>query len=138
MNKSYSELLTFRTFRDRYLYLQLLDGQVGGETFGHSRWRNQEFYRSNLWKDFRDWVIIRDNGCDLAFPGKEIHGKILVHHINPVTRESLMYSDEMLLDSENVISTSLMTHQAIHYGDVNGLTIDPIERSPNDMIPWRV
>lgn len=134
--KTYSELITLPTFIDRFRYLQL-GGQVGVETFGYDRYLNQMLYRTTEWKRFRNEIIIRDNGCDLACEGYEIIGKILIHHINPISVEDVLLRDTKVFDPENVISTTLNTHNAIHYGDESLLITEPIERKPNDTCPWR-
>lgn len=135
--KTYSELITFETFEERYEYLRL-DGVVGEETFGFDRYLNQEFYqRSQEWKCIRDFVIIRDQGCDLGIDGREIRGKIIVHHMNPITKDDLLNRTPFLLDPEYLICTLKSTHDAIHYGDENLLMKGPIERKPNDTCPWR-
>lgn len=136
MIRTYSELVKIPTFLDRFRYLQL-GGQVGVETFGYDRYLNQMLYRTTEWKRFRREVIIRDNGCDLACEGFEIVGKILVHHINPISVEDVLLRDPKVFDPENAISTTLNTHNAIHYGDESLLITEPIERKPNDTCPWR-
>lgn len=134
--KSYSELIALPTFIERYRYLQL-GGRVGEETFGFDRWLNQRFYKDPEWLSARDKVIIRDNGCDLGMEGHEIHGKILVHHINPITKEDILRRSRMLFDPENLICTIKNTHDAIHYGDESLLIVAPTIRSPNDTCPWK-
>lgn len=136
MSKSYSELIQLPTFIERYRYLKL-DGTVGEDTFGFRRWLNQVLYGSSEWKSFRREINRRDSGCDLGMPGFEIYGSVIIHHINPITYEDVLYRRDCLLDPENVISTQLGTHNAIHYGDESLLNIVPIERSPNDTCPWR-
>lgn len=136
MNKCYSELITIPTFIERYRYLRL-GGKVGEDTFGFDRYLNQIFYKDPEWLRTRDLVIIRDGGCDLAMPDREILSRILVHHINPITKEDIINRDRKLFDLENLISTVKNTHDAIHYGDENLLIIEPIERSQNDTCPWR-
>lgn len=136
MNKCYSELITIPTFIERYRYLRL-GGKVGEDTFGFDRYLNQIFYKDPEWLRIRDLVIIRDGGCDLAMPDREILSRILVHHINPITKEDIINRDPKLFDLENLISTVKNTHDAIHYGDENLLIIEPIERSQNDTCPWR-
>lgn len=136
MNKCYSELITIPTFIERYRYLRL-GGKVGEDTFGFDRYLNQIFYKDPEWIRTRDLVIIRDCGCDLAMPDREILSRILVHHINPITKEDIINRDPKLFDLENLISTVKNTHDAIHYGDENLLIIEPIERSQNDTCPWR-
>jgi hypothetical protein len=136
MIRTYSELSTFKTFKERYEYLRL-DGEIGVETFGFDRYLNQIFYRSDEWKHIRNQVIIRDNGCDLGLNGYEIHGKILIHHMNPISVEDIIKRSDILLDPEYLISTVLNTHNAIHYGDDSLLVDMPVERSKNDTCPWR-
>lgn len=134
--KTYSELITLPTFKERYKYLQL-SGAVGEETFGFDRYINQKFYRSQEWKRVRDFVIIRDNGCDLGVEGYDIHGKILIHHMNPIRIDDIRFLSEYLMNPEYLISTTLSTHNAIHYGDESLLMAEPIERTPNDTCPWK-
>lgn len=134
--KTYSELITLPTFKERYKYLQL-SGAVGEETFGFDRYVNQKFYRSQEWKRVRDFVIIRDNGCDLGVEGYDIHGKILIHHMNPICIDDIRFLSEYLMNPEYLISTTLSTHNAIHYGDESLLMAEPIERTPNDTCPWK-
>lgn len=136
MNKFYSELISLKTFKERYDYLKIRQ-RVGDATFGGSRYLNQAFYTSPQWKDFRNQIIIRDSGCDLAMIGFEIKGKIYIHHITPITKDDLLKRSSLLMDEENVVCVSFDTHQAIHYGDENLLPQLPIERRPNDTIPWR-
>lgn len=136
MLRTYSELSRLRTFRERFEYLRL-DGIVGVETFGFDRYLNQVFYNSDEWKAVRKTVIIRDNGCDLGMDGYDIHGKIIVHHMNPFSIDDILYRKEELLDPEFLISTVLNTHNAIHYGDESLLPLAPIVRRRNDMCPWR-
>lgn len=134
--RTYSELSTLKTFEDRFKYLQL-NGDVGVETFGFDRYLNQVFYRSPEWKRVRDIVIIRDNGCDLGVEGYDIHGKILVHHMNPVLLRDINDRNEDLLNPEFLICTTHQTHNAIHYGDESLLPRGPIERKPYDTCPWK-
>ena len=134
--KTYSELITIPTFEERFEYLKL-DGQVGVETFGFNRYLNQVFYKSDEWLSIRDYVITRDNGCDLGMEGYEIYGRILIHHINPITKDDIIQRSRILLDPENLITTVKRTHDAIHYGDSNLLMKAPIERRKNDTCPWR-
>lgn len=134
--KTYSELITIPTFEERFEYLKL-DGQVGVETFGFNRYLNQAFYKSDEWLSIRDYVITRDNGCDLGMEGYEIYGRIIIHHINPITKDDIIQRSRILLDPENLITTIKRTHDAIHYGDSNLLMRAPIERRKNDTCPWR-
>lgn len=135
-SRTYSELITIPTFLERYRYLKL-SGSVGKATFGYDRYLNQILYRSDEWKRFRRDVILRDKGNDLACDGFEICGKVLIHHIDPITVEDVINRHPKIFDLENVISTSLGTHNAIHYGDENLLVIGPIERTRNDTCPWK-
>lgn len=137
MIRTYSELITLPTFEDRYNYLKL-DGRVGVDTFGFDRIFNQMFYqRSKEWKSVRDYVIIRDNGCDLGMEGYEIYGKIIVHHMNPIDLRDIKEVTDFLLNPEYLISTIHKTHNAIHYGDESLLIKGPIVRSKNDTCPWK-
>lgn len=135
MVKTYSEALTFNSFEERFKYLSI-GGKVGIDTFGFDRYLNQKFYRSSLWQKVRREVSIRDNGMDLAFNGYPIFGRVLVHHINPITPELLHKMDESIIDPENLITVSHKTHNAIHYGDVNLLAKPYIDRSPGDTKLW--
>lgn len=134
--KTYSEAILIPDFRDRFEYLKI-GGKVGEATFGYDRYLNQTLYRSSEWKRFRNEIIVRDCGCDLACDGYEIHGKILIHHINPITPEDIANRSESIFDPENVICTTLDTHNAIHYGDASLLVIAPIERTKYDTCPWK-
>ena len=134
--RTYSELVKMDSFEKRFEYLKL-NGEVGKETFGFDRYLNQAFYKSPEWRAVRDKVIIRDCGCDLAMTGYEIRGKIILHHINPLTHDDLINRREVLFDPENIICVTHNTHNAIHYGDANLLITGPIERTANDTCPWR-
>lgn len=134
--KCYSELITIPTFIERYRYLKI-GGRVGADTFGHDRYLNQILYHSGEWIDFRDEIIIRDNGCDLACAGFELKDRILVHHIDPITVDDVLRRHPKIFDPENVISTCLNTHNAIHYGDESKLMLLPTERTRHDTCPWR-
>lgn len=134
--KTYSELIMIPTFEGRYEYLKL-GGQVGVETFGFDRYLNQAFYKSDEWLSVRDYVIARDNGCDLGVEGYEIYGRILIHHMNPITKEDILQRSKFLLDPEYLITTVKRTHDAIHYGNNSIIFEAPIERRKNDTCPWR-
>lgn len=136
MNRTYSELTTFDTFEERFEYLKL-EGRVGRETFGYDRYLNQLLYKDKEWLRTRRDIIIRDNGCDLGIPGRQIHGKVLVHHIDPITVEDILNRHPKVFDPDNLICTSLLTHNAIHYSDESILPLDPVERRPNDTCPWK-
>ena len=134
--KTYSELIKLKTFEERYEYLRL-GGIVGRETFGFDRYLNQTFYKTDEWLSIRDHVIVRDNGCDLGIEGREIHSRILVHHMNPITKEDILSRSEYLLNPEYLICTIKRTHDAIHYGDESLLITIPVERRKNDTCPWK-
>ena len=135
--RTYSELSKLKTFRERYEYLKL-DGTVGEEAFGFDRYINQMFYKSEEWKRIRNYVITRDNGCDLGISDRKIvDSVILVHHMNPITKEDIINKNEILLDPEYLITTIKPTHDAIHDGDENLLAEDLIVRSKNDTCPWK-
>lgn len=134
--KSYSEVILLPTLEERFEYLKL-EGTVGAETFGYDRYLNQVLYHDPEWRRIRNDVIIRDNGCDLGVEGYEIKGRILVHHINPITIDDIKLRRYCIFDLDNLICTSHDTHNAIHYGDANLLPKNPIERKPNDTCPWR-
>jgi hypothetical protein len=136
MIRNYSELIALRTFKERFEYLKL-DGIVGEETFGFDRYMNQIFYKSKEWASVRREVIIRDNGCDLGVDGYEIHGKILIHHMNPINLSDIVHKTDELLNPDYLITTVLSTHNAIHYGDASLLPALPVERRANDTCPWR-
>ena len=135
--KTYSELIALPTFEERYEYLRL-NGRVGEDTFGFDRYLNQNFYRSAEWRRIRDRVIVRDNGCDLAIDDRIIYGKILIHHMNPITDKDLFNLSDILLDPEYLICVSHNTHNAIHYGDGERLVKDPIVRTKHDTCPWKL
>lgn len=134
--RTYSQLKQLQTFEERYDYLKL-GGVVGEDTFGFDRYLNQNFYRSREWKYVRDEVIMRDNGCDLGIDGHEIRGKILIHHMNPITSEDIHRVSDYLLNPEYLICVTHRTHNAIHYGDERLIVTAPIERTQNDTCPWR-
>lgn len=134
--KTYSELIRLPTFEERFEYLKL-KGSVGKDTFGHDRYLNQVFYSSMEWRRLRDEIIIRDNGCDLGIEGREIGGKVYIHHLNPLGTNDILTHSEYLVNPEYLICVSFETHNAIHYGDINLLPRDPIERKRNDTCPWR-
>ena len=136
MIKTYSELILLPTFEERFEYLRL-DGRVGEDTFGFDRYLNQLFYRSYEWRKIRDHVIIRDNACDLGVEGYDIYGKILIHHMNPITAKDIERRTDLLLDPEYLICVTHNTHNAIHYGDENLIIKTPIVRTKNDTCPWK-
>ena len=133
--RSYRELCHIPSFEDRFAYLNL-HGSVGVETFGFDRWINQQFYKSRDWRDIRNHVIVRDNGCDLGVPGWDIHGALLIHHINPISAADITGRNPQILDPDNLITTSLNTHNAIHYGDATLLPKPLVERAVGDTQLW--
>lgn len=135
MIKTYSELQHYSTFEERFRYLKL-NGAVGAATFGFDRWINQQFYRTPMWKAARNRVIARDNGCDLGVEGREIHDRIYVHHMNPLTPDDIKHSNVDILDPEYLICVTHLTHNAIHYGDENLLVKQHVDRQPGDTKLW--
>lgn len=134
--KTYSELAKLPTFKERFNYLKL-DGRVGEETFGFDRYLNQMFYKSPEWLEVRDQVIIRDQGCDLGLEDRRIYGRILIHHMNPITKSDILDRSDLLLNPEYLITTVKATHDAIHYGNISSLDEDYVPRSRNDTCPWK-
>ena len=135
--KTYDELIKLKTFKERFEYLKL-DGVIGDETFGFDRWINQKLYRSKEWEDVRNYVIMRDNGCDLGHPDMPISNEeILIHHMNPITKDDIINNIEYVLNPKYLITTVKRTHNAIHYGNNDLLPKAPIERTKNDTCPWR-
>jgi hypothetical protein len=133
--RTYSELRRLETFEERFEYLRLA-GEVGYSTFGFDRWLNQQFYRSNMWRRVRSSVIVRDNGCDLGVEGYDIHQGLIVHHMNPMVTDDIKHGELWILDPIYLISTSLRTHNAIHFGDESLLPRGPAVRLPGDTKLW--
>lgn len=136
MIRTFQKLKRLKTFEARYKYLQF-SSVVGQSTFGHDRYLNQILYASKRWKRTRDDIIIRDEGCDLGVKDYEIHGRIIVHHMNPITIEDVELDRDIIYDPEGLICTTHNTHNAIHYGDESLLPQLPIERTRHDTCPWR-
>ena len=135
--RTYSELSKLKTFKERYRYLKL-SGIIGEETFGFDRYLNQVFYKSPEYRAVRDKVILRDNGCDLGVKNYEINGRIIIHHMNPISKEDILNRSEFALNPEYLICVSHGTHNAIHYGDESQLPIDNlVVRHPDDQAPWK-
>lgn len=135
MIRSYSELIRHHDFRDRFRYLSLR-GVVGEVTFGFDRYLNQNFYRSREWKHLRYDIIARDNGCDLGVPGYDIHDRVIIHHMNPMSVVDIVDGDERILDPEYLICVTHQTHNAIHYGDESLLPRSFEPRKPGDTLLW--
>lgn len=134
--KTYSELKKLNSFEERFKYLKL-DGQVGASTFGFDRYINQKFYKSEEWKSVRNKVILRDGSCDLGIDSEEIYGRVYVHHMNPININDIKNVTDYLLNPEYLVTVSMDTHNAIHYGSENYTDkFKVIERSPNDTSPW--
>lgn len=137
MTKSYLELITIPTFEERLKYLQT-NSRIGDDTFGHGRFVNQALYSSKEWKQLRNHIIVRDNGCDLGLEGYEIAGRrILIHHINPITLDDIVNRNECVFNPDNLICVSHMTHNAIHYSSDTEVYQKPVVRSANDTCPWK-
>lgn len=135
MARTYTELSRLHTFEERYAYLQLR-ARVGEATFGFERHLNQSFYRSREWRSIRHVVIARDEGCDLGIPGFEIHDQVIVHHMNPMSPDDIEHNSDDILNPEFLISVTLPTHNAIHYGDASLLPRPLVERRPGDTKLW--
>lgn len=135
MVRTYSELFELKTFEERFEYLRL-GGITGIATFGFDRWINQSFYKSREWQSVRNEVIIRDEGCDLGIPGYEIHFGLLVHHMNPLSLTDLEHGEEWITDPNFLITTTLRTHNAIHYGNIKLLPRGPVVRQRGDTTLW--
>lgn len=139
MIRTYQELITLPTFTERYKYLKL-NGQVGIATFGHQRWLNQIFYHCDEWLSFKDDIIIRDKGRDLALDGFEINEPIYIHHLNPITYDDVLNRRPTVFDPNNVVCTKFSTHNAIHYGNENLFLVSAQVdrgRTQNDTCPWK-
>lgn len=136
MSKRYLNVIELKSFEERFEYLKL-NGVVAHSTFGGHRYLNQMLYRCPEWKSTRDKVIIRDECCDLAYPDRPIYGRVLVHHIEPITVDDILQRRSCVFDLNNLICVSFETHNALHYGDVDQLPKDYIARSHNDTCPWR-
>lgn len=133
--RSYSELSELKTFEERFEYLRI-GGQAFGETFGFERYLNQGFYQSAEWKSARNKVIARDLGRDLGIEGFDIFDKVIVHHMNPMLPIDIVSYNDDILNPEYLITTSLNTHNAIHYGNSDNLVLPPVERRPGDTKLW--
>lgn len=136
MRKTYSELITIPTLEGRFEYL-CQGNVVGQETFGYDRYLNQKLYRSPEWQRVRRNIIARDNGKDMAHPDYEIDGRVIVHHLNPITPQMILDRSPELFDPDNLVCVSHKTHEAITYNSKEMLPEDPVERTPNDTTPWR-
>lgn len=133
--RTYSELRRLDTLEERFKYLSLR-GQVGDITFGFDRYLNQRFYTSREWRDIRSHIIVRDNGCDLGVESYDIHDRIYIHHMNPMTVRDIEDGDARILDPEFLISVTHRTHNGIHYGDLSSLPKAVVERRPGDTKLW--
>lgn len=137
MIRTYSELSKLETFEERFKYLQLSDGRVGDDTFGFNRYLNQQFYKTAEWRRLRDQLILRDDGCDLGVDGYRIYGRVIIHHMNPITKDDILRQTDYLTNPEYLICTAHNTHNAIHYGDESLLIMGPVERTKNDTCLWK-
>ena len=137
MLRTYTELARLETFEERFDYLALT-GQVGTSTFGFDRYLNQRFYTSTEWKKVRNFVLARDEACDLGVEGLDIRYMPLIHHMNPIQPRDLEEFNPDILEPEFLITTTKNTHNAIHFGDRSRLTPRVVERRPNDQAPWRI
>lgn len=133
--RTYRDLRRLDTFKERFDYLAL-HGAVGEATFGFDRWMNQKFYTSYEWRQLRHQIIVRDNGCDLGIEDHEIHARLVIHHMNPITVDDIKHGSMDILDPEFLITTTHDTHNAIHYGDEKLLPRPFVERRPGDTKLW--
>lgn len=133
MIKTYSELVSLATFEQRLNYLKL-DEKRNEET---KRARNlkQSFYRTKEWKQLRDHIIVRDNGCDMGLPKVYINSKIIVHHIIPIKEKDILNHTNLLISPDNLICVCYDTHKRIHY-NISDVFIS-LERKPYDTSPWK-
>lgn len=135
--KTYTELSALKTFEERFNYLKT-KSSIGVETFGGDRYLNQVLYKSKEWRELRNRVILRDNGCDLGVSGHELaSGQITVHHMNPITIEDVLNRNPDIFNPEYLISVSHSTHKFLHYGDLESVQKGPAIREPNDTCPWK-
>lgn len=134
MIRTYSELLSLKTFNERFNYLKL-NGKVSDLTFGYNRYINQKFYKSDMWLNIRDKIITRDLGCDLGVEGYDIYKGIIVHHMNPITVDDIINRTDYLLNPDYLICTCLRTHNAIHYGKISPNVL--VKRTKDDTCPWK-
>lgn len=134
--KTYSELIKFPTFAERFEYLKL-HGELGDLTYGKDRYLNQVLYNSEEWRRCRRLIVIRDKGQDLGCEGFTIQGRILIHHIEPITVDDILNRSQRVFDPENLICVSHDTHNALHFGKKNYLGGELIERTKNDTCPWK-
>lgn len=135
MTRSYSELSQISDYMDRFRYLAI-KAQVGEATFGHERFLNQDFYHSRQWRLMRNEVIARDYSRDLGCEGYDLHSLVVVHHMNPMSREDIALGREAIMDPEFLITTTHKTHNAIHYGSEDLLPQPYVERRPGDTTLW--
>lgn len=135
--RTYQELIQIPTYIDRFRYLKIGNG-VGEETFGFDRWMNQRFYNSHEWRNLRNHIITRDNGCDMAFPDREIEGKIYIHHMNPIEKQDIYDMTDFVMNPMFLVCVAHNTHNAIHYGSEDLLDCNIlVQRAPNDTCPWK-
>ncbi len=133
--RNFRELSQLLTLEERFEYLQL-NQAVGDATFGSERHFNQEFYRSQEWRDARSEVRARDLGQDMGLDGWPIRGHPTVHHMNPITMEDIANGSDNLFNPDGLITVAFRTHNAIHFGDKRLLPRPFVERSPGDTIEW--
>lgn len=134
-DRTYSKLIRLATFEERFDYLSI-QAHIAERTFGGERWLNQDFYRSREWKLARQHVIARDFGCDMGLEGHEIYDKVIIHHMNPISRDQVAHGDPVILDPEFLITVTHNTHNAIHFGDKKKLPQPFVERRPGDTRLW--
>ena len=79
------------------------------------RHMSEEFYKSYKWRQLRKHILERDLKFDLGVFGVYINDGLIVHHINPINEHDILNQTQKLLDPENLITTSIKTHNRIHY-----------------------
>lgn len=134
--RTYEELIRIPTFEERLRYL-MVKQPVGEDLWGSRRRYNQLLYTSDKWRSFRHSIIIRDNGCDLAVPGRELSYGLLIHHLNPITLDDIINERSCIFDPNNVVLTSKQTHQLIHYERDPASVLLNGERKPGDTKLWQ-
>lgn len=134
--RTFTELSQLGSLHERFAYLQL-HGTVADATFDDMRWLNQRFYTSSTWRQLRHEIIARDEGFDLGATEVTVRGNPIIHHMNPITPDDILQGSENLLSPEFLITTSLNTHNAVHYGDESLLPRPFVERRPGDHISWK-
>ena len=56
--------------------------------------------------------------------------------MNPISVDDIKHGEDWIIDPNFLVTTSLQTHNAIHYGDESLLPRGPIERKRGDTTLW--